>query len=457
VTYPDAGLGCLPDSSYRIVAFSGRSAFYEILPTTWDPAARTLTCEVRHFSGHGVDRMSDYEFLRYLITEASKYAQQFPGEDDLARLLSCAQEAALHGWQDLVDLAVAGGEPVLDLLAASAIMTAALQWAMLGDIQGDSQAFITEVQQWLDDCGSISFAFGADKGEVYNMVLEPEERNRAQVTFTVRVTNSAGEGLAGKSVQIYWDEMQAGKFGPMYPGGYGSTGEDGTYSVVQGATTVLGAGGCLPSKTVHYYAEVYHDERWRRSQTISVTYRQLMIYNSISYEFSYDASQDSYVATAAASLLGEGASPNGCTGAANCDGLLTRSYTRDRGYDTTTSVEEDSRIPACRASLEYSPQVDPVTGKTYLVVSGIRVRDLDEIFHDLTVETCRADGGCTTSAGYNVGLCGSEAGPAYCNPINSSVVYWSPQAIGDLVFPHLGNASSIRSTGAAEETTAAPA
>jgi hypothetical protein len=218
---------------------------------------------------------------------------------------------------------------------------------------------------------------------------------------------------------------------------HGDAGSDsrlGTYAVVQGATTVLGAGGCLASKTVHYYAEVYHDETWRRSQTISVTYRQLMIYNSISYNFSYDASQGTYVATAAASLMGEGTSPNGCSGEANCDALLTRSYTRDRGHDTTTSVEEDSRIPACRARLEYGVQVDPETGATYLVVSGIRVRDLDEVFQNLTVESCRSDDGCTTSAGYNVGLCDPDK-PAYCSPINSSVVYWSPDAMGDLIFP----------------------
>jgi hypothetical protein len=74
VTYPDAGLSCLPDTSYRIVAFSDTSAFYEVLPTTWDVGTPSLTCQVRHFSGYGVDQMSDYEFLHYLITQASRHA-----------------------------------------------------------------------------------------------------------------------------------------------------------------------------------------------------------------------------------------------------------------------------------------------------------------------------------------------------------------------------------------------
>jgi len=495
VTYPETGLDCLPDDTYRIVAFSDTSTFYEILPTVWDETARALSCTLQHFSGYGVDDMSDHDFLEYMITETVRYAPGFPGEDVLNKLLSYAQEAALHGWDDLVQLALAGAEPVLDALVTPAIVGAvadpsvssmnllahyreiaqmwifqavenriivaqdqlvrvyaargrascendqqqagrtilqqALDWAMMGLVAGDDEAFITQVQEWLDDCGAINVTFGADKSLAYQMVLDHDDRDMAQVTFTVAISGVSGDALEGKEVVIYWNKY--GYFGP-YHAGSGSTDENGEFQVTQGATTVLPTGGCLASKTVQYYAEVYHNNEWQRSGTISVTYKALMIFNSITYVYNYNASDEIWTWVANASLLGSGTSPNGCSGVENCDALMARSYNQVSNSGSITSLAEESQISACRASLVYSVEIDDVTGETYLVIAGITVRDLDEIMHGLTAESCPVDEGCQTIS-FSAGLCDPEVAGAHCGMAS---MYWPSEANGDLTFTHQG-------------------
>jgi hypothetical protein len=496
ITYPETGLDCLPGATHRIVAFSDTSTFYEILPTVWDETARALSCTLQHFSGYGVDDMNDHDFLEYMITETIRHAPGFPGEDDLNKLLSYAQEAALQDWDDLVQLALAGAEPVLDALVTPAIAAAvadpsvsamnllahyreiaqrwdfqavenriivaqdqlvrayaargrsscendqqqagramlqqALDWAMMGHVTGDDEAFITQVQEWLDDCGAINVTLVSDKGLAYQMVLDHDDRDMAQVTFTVAISGVSGDALEGKEVQIYWD-----KYGDVrpYPAGSGITDENGEFQVIQGATTVLPTGGCLPSKTVQYYAEVFHNGEWQRSGTIAVTYKALMIFNSISYVYSYDASDEIWTRAANASLLGSGTSPNGCSGVENCDALMTRSYDQFSNSGSITTMVEESQISACRASLVYGVEIDDVTGETYLVIAGITVRDLDEIMHGLTAESCPVDDGCRTIS-FDAGLCDPEAAGAHCG---MSSMYWPSDANGDLTFTHMGD------------------
>ena len=166
-----------------------------------------------------------------------------------------------------------------------------------------------------------------------------------------------------------------------------------------------------------------------------MTYKQLMIFNSITYDYSFDGSIEDMTYVANASLLGSGTSPNGCSGVENCDALMARSYNQVTNSGSITTLVEESQISACRASLVYSIEIDDDTGETYLVVAGITVRDLDEIMHNLTVESCPVDEGCRT-IGFSAGLCDPEVMGTYCG---MSSIYWPGEAAGDLTFTHLGD------------------
>lgn len=489
LTYPASGLACLPDESWRIVAFDAASDFYELLATSWDDNTRALSCTVGHFSGYGTDNMSDRDFLEYLIRELSRHARDFPSESDLLKLLSYAQEALLRGWDDLVELARAGAEAVLDALVTSAvtealadpgpssrqllihyrdlaqawgfaaidarlaaaldqhvrvyaarglalcsdgqhaagraILRAAIEWAMLGDIQAGGDDFIAQVGQWLDDCGDISVHLGADRGTAYTMVLDPGDRRLTCVTFTVLIAGVSGDNLAGKSVVILSDLANPGDLRPFRSG---STDAEGSFGAVQGASSVIYPGSCVVSKTVQYRAQVYHAGEWHHSGTISVTYRQLQIYNSIMYGYNFDGD----TLSRSASISGAGTSPSGCRGEANCDALMDRSYKESWPHQTIDSIDDECRISACRAGFQYSIQEDETTGTTYLVITGIRVRDLDKVMHGLAVEACDEHQGCRT-IGYSVGLCDPNI-----HPCPGNVIPWPSEALPQLIFPNSG-------------------
>ncbi len=260
-SYPSGG-ACALSPDFRIVSLDSSSAFYEIIPTTVDTGAPALSCTLSHFSGYGADD-HDYEFLKYLIIEASKHGRDFPGMDILSKLISYADEAAAHGWDDLKDLAVQGCRPVLSALANAAIAAAqsdpgestlavlahywdlalgfgfndiagrlaaaaeqvvrsiaaqgkaeceagrhdagrailrrALDWILAGLV--DDEAFKQQVMDWLGDCGEISVTIVPSASLVRDVALNAGD-DGTYVIFDVSVTTFSGKPVAGRAVGV---------------------------------------------------------------------------------------------------------------------------------------------------------------------------------------------------------------------------------------------------------------
>jgi hypothetical protein len=267
ISYPSGVTPCTLSPDFRIVSLDSSSAFIEIIPTTVDINVPALSCTLSHFSGYGADD-PDYEFLRYLIVESSKYGQSSPGWDVLSKLISYADEAASHGWSDLKDLAVQGCEPILGALADAAIAESQSDpgestlavlvryWdAALGlgfdDIadrlsaaaeqvvrsiaaQGkaecdaghhdtgrailrhaldlilaglvDDEAFKQQVMEWLGDCGEINITISPSTSLVRDVALNAGDEGTF-VIFDVSVTTFSGQPVEGKSVGVSLENL----------------------------------------------------------------------------------------------------------------------------------------------------------------------------------------------------------------------------------------------------------
>ncbi|HSG27078.1 MAG TPA: hypothetical protein VLA34_01270, partial [Candidatus Krumholzibacterium sp.] len=264
ITFPPSGLDCTLDDGFRIVSIDSSSAFYEIIPTEVFPMTSSLVCTLTHFSGYGTDDVDDYNFLKYLIQETVKAGALFPGYDVLVKLVSYAKEAADQGWNDLVDLAVAGGRPILEPLVSSAIsesqadpgvstmrllqgyfdlalwfgfddieadlknamsavaqavaargqeqcgndnyeagralLRQALAWGMQG-LVNDPPTFIAQVDAWLADCGELNLSVGVSNTTLRDVALSADDYSTF-VTFDITVTSYQGEPLEGEFVFV---------------------------------------------------------------------------------------------------------------------------------------------------------------------------------------------------------------------------------------------------------------
>jgi hypothetical protein len=261
ISYP-SGAACALSPDFRIVSLDSSSAFYEIIPTTVDLNASALSCTLSHFSGYGADDL-DYEFLKYLIVEASEYGQGIPGMDILTKLIGYADEAAAHGWDDLKDLAHEGCRPILGAMADAAIAASqsdpgestlavltsywdlalglgfddiagrlaaaseqvvrsiaaqgkaecdaghhdtgrailrkALDWILAGLV--DDAAFKQQVMDWLGDCGEISVTISPSTPLVRDVALSASDDGTYAI-FDVSVTTFSGKPVAGRAVGV---------------------------------------------------------------------------------------------------------------------------------------------------------------------------------------------------------------------------------------------------------------
>jgi len=488
ITWPAAGLDCIPTGDYSIVLIDDTSAFYEIIPTEADLAARTLTCSLSHFSGYITDDMDDYEFLNYLIVETSKAGQGFPGWDVLAKLLSYAERAADNGWEDLRQLAVQGAHPIMRILADDAIAFAAnnpfegvlvqllkytesadywgfddieadlrfamdalvrryatngqavcadgrheegksmlrkaREWAMRGLIVQRFDEFLRLVDQMLADCGDISISLSASTDEVFNVAVDEGSLDRCAVNFTVEVTTPGGGSVADKDVTIRWTRDYS-KFN------HGTTDEGGYFSAYWTGAMILSTGGCLGAITEGFYAETYHNGEWYRTPVIEVTARALPLSTSITYNHSYSDDADK---TCTASVMGEGT--GFCAGGpgATCDGYFARTYDMSNNGATVNVLPDTLLMPACRASLILEIATHEASGITMAYVAGIKVADISGIFKNLMATSCPWDESCRLT-GFSMPTCAIEA-TGSCGTWSA---VWIPSLPGDaLVFDNKG-------------------
>ncbi len=476
ITLPASGVDCQLDAGHGIILFDD-TPFCEIAPTAVDPGARTLACSLSHFSGAAVDDMDDYEFLKYLIVETSKYGQGFPGLDILGKLLGYAEEAADNGWEDLRQLAVQGAGPILRKLADSAIRSAGLdpsvsamhlllkytetadywgfndiesdlrvamdalvraysargasecaaerysvgkamirqaqEWAMSGLLLTGLDQFLQQTDDLLDNCGELYISLSASTDEVYNIAIDEGSLSNCLVTFTVTVTTGGGGPVADQAVTIRWTR-DYGQFT------HGTTDAAGKFSATWTGARILGVGGCTGIITEGFYAETANYSELFKSSVIPVTARALPVQSSITYNHAF--SSDGFTTTA--SIMGAGT--GFCTGGQTfvCTEYFARTYNNNgNGYSTVDVNPDTLFMPACKATVDYEIATDQGSGLTVPYVASITVREMSKIFTNLVATSC-TDGECSTR-GFWMPTCNPETGQC------SWYTVWVPGFPGD--------------------------
>jgi hypothetical protein len=207
MTYPPGTAVCDLDANFRVVYFEPAWNAYEIMPTTFDDGANTLTCPITHFSIFGTDDPSR-ERLEALISVAAAEGLTNPGEDVLYLLESYVNEAEDRQWDDLAAAARAGVEATVRSLGAKGnqecnagrreegkiLMKQAFDWADEGWV--DDPAFLDDVDGWLALCGEVSVELTADKDLVTDIALSEDSRVTF-VDFTGTVHSYSGKLLEG--------------------------------------------------------------------------------------------------------------------------------------------------------------------------------------------------------------------------------------------------------------------
>jgi len=448
ITYPASGLDCLLDNSFRIVSIDSASSFYEIIPTVYDAGIPSLTCTLTHFSGYGTDDMNDHDFLEYMITNTIKYAVGFPGIDELAKLLSYSQEAALNGWDDLVSLAVNGTRPILQVLVDGAVQDAGadpgpsmmsvlgryfdlaagfgfegilsqltdamdtlarayaarglalcgegqheqgrailrtvLDWTNSGLVK-NPETYHPQLVQWLDDCGELVFSFAANKNSVVNVVTSESALDASIVTFVATVMDFSGAPKEGATIVVWWDGTP--------PSWTGTTDADGEFSFsVSGAQ--FNPNGCFNSMSRTFQPQLaLGGGEWEDGTDVTIDFHNQQIFTSLTYDYSFASDTNNMTV----SIIGHGTGGGGGCNVPceNCNGLLTRNYSDFRDSGSRVAIEDTSRILACRGRIDYEPIVDQETGLTVLVLKGIYYCGAESVFQDVIITSCPAEGECT--------------------------------------------------------------
>ncbi len=447
ITYPVSGLDCVLNNGFSIVSIDSASLFYEIIPTVFDAGVPSLTCTLTHFSGYGTDDMNDHDFLEYLITNTIKYAVGFPGIDEIAKLLSYSQQAALAGWDDLVLLAINGVRPILQILVDDAVQDAdadpgpimmgvlgryfdlaagfgieeimsqltdamdrlarayaargvalcgegkheegrailrtVLDWTDSGLVK-NPEIYRPQLVQWMEDCGELVFNFGANTNSVVNLVTSEGALEAAIVTFVATVMDFSGAPKEGITIFVGWDRDSS-----TWTGTTDANGEY-TFSVSGSRFT---PNGCFDSfsYTFHPQMSLGYGE-WEDGQDVIVQFNNLPIFTSLTYDYAFTSSINNMIV----SFIGHGTGGGGgcdfpCD---NCNGLLTRNYSQVQPSGSMVAIEDTSRVLACRGRVDYELFIHDETGLTVMVLRGIYYCGAESVFDNIIVENCPTGEGC---------------------------------------------------------------
>lgn len=207
MTFPSGAAVCDLDANFRVVYFEPSWNAYEIMPTTVDDGANTLTCPITHFSVFGTDDPSR-ERLEALINAAAAEGLANPAENVLYLLESYVDEAEDRQWDDLASSARTSIDATVRSLGqlgerecnagrrqeGRILMKQAFAWADEGWVY--DPAFLDDVDGWLALCGEVSLHLTADKDLVTDIALR-ENSEVTFVNFTGTVRSYGGKLLEG--------------------------------------------------------------------------------------------------------------------------------------------------------------------------------------------------------------------------------------------------------------------
>jgi len=257
--------------------------------------------------------------------------------------------------------------------------------------------YLAQVTAWHEDCCNtdITVTVGSPvSDQVYRIATDVNAVYADPYSYicslTVVVTGSSGTPKADIPVQL-WRE------GQNYKLLSGTSDEDGKVGFLISPDRV--DWGCQKSETWNLYAKAYvvEEEEWVQSDnSTSVTFYNVLITTTISYQYEYSWQGGDSHLFAHASLDGSGTSPGHevwtCSGA--CEGKLTRDYSYDNCYHqmgdsllhcvTASTIGGDSTA-ACRATVNiHSVSLD--NGMTVDFLSGARISLGESIFAGLIYE-----------------------------------------------------------------------
>lgn len=277
------------------------------------------------------------------------------------------------------------------------ILTDVLGYADQGYVVNSSGSadtdFITQAQNWLNDCCASDFNINLTvpgSTTIYRLAMSPDDVYADQYTYVcsvnVAVSGPSGTPLEGIPIQL-WREGATSKLGTH------STDENGNAGFIIEPRFI--DWNCQEYENWTFYAKAYDasSESWSEpSNSVAVMFVNSTVTTTINYQFHYEWSAGDYSSSAEATVTGTGSSPIRPLGncISECTGALIRTYSYSNcnpidGCNTGTSLTDDG-VYACRAVGDID-EILLDNGKTVEFLIGLRVNLGSAVFAGLQYET----------------------------------------------------------------------